>query len=51
VRPRRACGGASPAGDLTLRALADVGEHLVAEHHQMEVIDHDPRIGQRPADP
>jgi hypothetical protein len=51
VRPRRVRTRASPTGDLTLRALADIGQHLVPQHHQMEVIHHCPRAGQRPADP
>ena len=31
--------------------LADVGDHLVGEHHQVEVVHDDPGAGQCPPDP
>ena len=35
---------------VTLDALADVSNHLVGEHHQVEVVPGDPRAAQRPPD-
>jgi len=40
----------APALLLVLDPLADVGEHLVRQHHEVEVVQDDPGQWQRPAD-
>ena len=40
-----------PAASLLLaqRPLSHVGDHLVAQHHEVEVVQHDPRVAAAPA--
>ena len=36
---------------LTQDPLPHIGDHAVAEHHKVEVVQHDPGVGQGEADP
>jgi len=51
VDPGRVCGGAAAAELLAGDPLADVGDHLVGEADQVEVVDGDLRVRQRHPDP
>ena len=49
VRPRRVDLHAPAAELFAERAVSHVGDHGVAEHHEGEVVQHDPGAGQRPS--
>ena len=51
VGPGGVCIPAAAAVAVAAHPLADVGDHLVGEHHHVEVVHDDPGAGQCPPDP
>jgi len=51
VGPCGVCLPAAAAVTVPAHVLADVGDRLVGEHNQVEVVHHDPGAGQCPPDP